>query len=189
MRRRLAFALLVPLALAPALPTSARPAKDAAAASEGEFVSHFGSMQMEVGNPESALAAAERAVRKLGGTVQHSSSDTDNASLSASVPRSQLGPLMQAMRSLSGRITHSSSSSSDFSASVRMAKDRLRDLALADAELAKALKTASSPDATRGLLVLHDLSNRERQNFENQLNGFQQQVRSAQFSIGFTRVR
>ena len=189
MRRPLAYALLLPLALAPALPTSASSTKVPASASEGEVVSLFGNMQMEVGNPETAAAAAERAVRKLGGTVQHSSSDTDNASISASVPRSQLGPLMQAMRSMSGRVTHSSSSSSDLTSSVRMAKDRLRDLALADGELAKALKNASSTDATRGLMILHELSSRERQNFESQLDSFQQQARHAQFSISFTRVR
>ena len=90
---------------------------------------------------------------------------------------------------MSGRITHSSTSSSDLTASVRMAKDRLRDLALADAELAKALKNASSTDATRGLMILHELSSRERQTFESQLDSFEQQARNAQFSIGFTRVR
>jgi multidrug resistance efflux pump len=188
MRRWFSIVLLLPFCFAPALPSSAaRPAP--AAVADGELLSHFGNMQMEVANPESAVASAERAVRKLGGEIQHSQSDIENSSLNASVPRSQLGAMMQAMRSLSGRITHSSTSSSDLTSSMRMAKDRLRDLDLGDAELAKALKNASSPDATRGLLVLHELSSRERQNFQSQVDSFEQQARRAQFSISFTRVR
>lgn len=188
MRRVSSIVLLLPFCLAPALPSEARPTAASSAAAE-EFVSHFGNMNLEVANPESAVAAAERAVRKLGGSVQHSSSDTSNGNLSASVPRSQLIPLMQAMRSISGRVTHSSSSSSDFTASVRQAKDRLRDLKFAERELARALKTADGDDATRGLMVLVELTSRERQNFESQLDSFQQQSRSAQFSIGFTRAQ
>jgi hypothetical protein len=188
MRRVLSIVLLLPLTLVPALPTSAaRPA--ASAPRDDEHVSHFGNMNMEVSNPETAVAAAERAVRKLGGNVSHSSSDVENASLSATIPRSQLGPLMQAMRLMSGRVTHSSTSTSDFTASARQAKDRLRDLSLADAELARALKNAATPEATRGLLVLHELSTRERQSFESQLDSFEQQSRNSQFSIGFTRVK
>jgi chromosome segregation ATPase len=188
MRRLFAIVLLLPLCLAPASPTAAaRPVRTSAGG--GEMLNQFGNMQMEVSNPQSALAAAERAVRKLGGDIQHSSSDIDNGSLNASVPRSQLGELMQVMRSISGRVTHSSTSSSDLTANVHTAEARLRDLALAEAELAKALKNASTPDATRGLMILHELGSRERQNFESQLDSFRQQAERAQFSISFTRVR
>jgi hypothetical protein len=72
---------------------------------------------------------------------------------------------------------------------MRNAQDRLRDLELASHELGKAMKAASDADATRGLVILHELANNERRNLQSQIDSFHQQSKQAQFSVSFSRPR
>ena len=190
MRRVWSVCLLLPLALVlgPARPSEAKRPMPAAMASS-KVTSTFGSMSMEVSNPTTAVASAERAIRKVGGTITHSSSNTDNGNLNASIPTSRLNAAMRAIRSIPGRVTNSNTSSSDLTFSMRNTKDRLADLELAAKELAKAMKNATDDDATRGLVILHELANNERRNLRSQLDSFTQQSKNAQFSISFSRPR
>ena len=153
------------------------------------FRSSVASMSLEVPDPVKAHAEAERLVVKLGGEVTSSSSSTESAHLSARVGERRLQGVVDALQSTPGRVSNVSRHMNDFASTAKMAAERLRRLDLADAELVRAIKSASDSDAVDGLMMLRELSQTERQSQENQIESLRQESDRAHIHVSFSVLR
>ena len=154
-----------------------------------KFKASVASMNLEVPDPVKAHAEAERLVVKLGGEVMSSSASTDSGHLSVRIGERQLQSVIDALQAMPGRVGSVSRNLNDFSQSATMASDRLRRLDLADAELVRAIKSASDAEAVEGLMMLRELSQNERQNQESQIASLRQESERAQIHVSFGVLR
>jgi hypothetical protein len=166
------------------------PAKKTAHAIDPEkFRASVASMSLEVPDPVKAHADAERLIVKLGGEVMSSSASTDSGHLSARVGERKLQSVIDALQSVPGRVSNVSRNLNDFSQSAKQSAERLRRLDHADAELVRAIKSASDTDAVDGLMLLRELSESDRQSQESQIDSLRQESERAQIHISFSILR
>jgi hypothetical protein len=154
-----------------------------------KFRASVASVSLEVPDPVKAHADAERMIVKLGGEVMSSSASADSGHLSARVGERRLQSVIDALQSTPGRVGSVSRNMNDFSQSARQAADRLRRLDLADAELVRAIKSASDADAVDGLMLLRELSQSDRQSQESTIESFRQESERAQIHVSFSVLR
>jgi hypothetical protein len=154
-----------------------------------KFRASVASVSLEVPDPVKAHADAERLIVKLGGEVMSSSASTESGHLSARVGERRLQSVIDALQSTPGRVGSVSRNLNDFSQSARQSAERLRRLDLADAELVRAIKSASDADAVDGLMLLRELSQNDRQSQESQIESFRQESERAQIHVSFSVLR
>jgi hypothetical protein len=154
-----------------------------------KFRASVASMSLEVPDPVKAHADAERMIVKLGGEVMSSSASTDSAHLSARIGERRLQSVLDALQSTPGRVSSVSRNLNDFAQSAKQSADRLHRLDLADAELLRAIKSASDTDAVDGLMLLRELSQSDRQSQESQIDSLRQESERAQIHISFSLLR
>lgn len=175
------------------LPATAGAEKPAAKASREidpeSFRSSTASVSLEVPDPVKGHADAERMLVKLGAEVMSSSASSDSGHLSVRIGERRLQSALDALASVPGRISSVSRNLNDFSQSARMSAERLRRLDHADAEVVRAIKSASDPEAIDGLMLLRELSQNDRQSQESQLDSFRQESERAQLHISFGVLR
>lgn len=165
------------------------PKKGSRAIDPEKFRASVASISLEVPDPVKAHADAERMIVKLGGEVMSSSASTESGHLSARVGERRLQSVIDALQATPGRVGSVSRNMNDFSQSARQSADRLRRLDLADAELVRAIKSASDADAVDGLMLLRELSQNDRQSQESQIESFRQESERAQIHVSFSVLR
>lgn len=154
-----------------------------------KFRASVASISLEVPDPVKAHADAERMIVKLGGEVMSSSASGESGHLSARVGERRLQSVIDALQSTPGRVGSVSRNLNDFGQSAMQAADRLRRLDLADAELVRAMKSASDADAVDGLMLLRELSQSDRQSQESQIESLRQESERAQIHVSFSVLR
>lgn len=165
-------------------------AKDSADLGDPEgFRSQQISMQMAVTSPQSAVAKAERAVRKMGGIVQSSNASASNGSLNAQIPPGQLNALTRVVRRLPGTVTSTNTHTNDYRQYATTAIERMRVLNLAEKQLARTLAQTTDQDSIRGLLLLGELITRDRDSSRSSLRSYRDQTTLATFSVNFTKLK
>lgn len=197
MRRILGFASVLGLLALPAGATAqSGPKKDASyAPAKGKAKAKFDvdryksrnvHITMTVADPEKALARAERLVVKHGGKVQNSNSNNNNASISVKFRPGRMKTAVSAVRAFPGEVTNFSSHTNDYATTARQSYDRLERLANADKAVVFALKNSPPDHVVDGATMLRELTERERQNIESQLQSYREQSEGEQLHVNFS---
>lgn len=195
MRRTLGIALVLTLSLWPAANAAADDPYSTATSKKSKkskfdanrYKFRNVNITITVANPSTMLGRAERLVVKHGGEIQNSSSNANNANLNVRLRPNQMNTVVSALRSFPGDVSNFSSHQSDYSSSARQQYTRMKRLNHADKAIVEALKHSPSDDLVDGLALLRELTQRERQNVENQLQSYKQQSEKEQLNISFNK--
>lgn len=163
--------------------------KDPSALDPDDFKSSSANLSLQVANPIKAAASAERLIRKMGGEIESSSGNPDSAHLSARLGERRLQAVIDAVRAIPGKVASVSRNTNDYAQNARRAVGRLERLSKAEGELVRALKVAPDADAVDGLMLLRELTDRERQQLENEIDSLRRQSVRAQLHIRFDRLK
>lgn len=148
---------------------------------------HHVNLSLVVDDPARSLEQAEELLRKLGGEVTYASSNGDNANLNGRVPVEARHRLRDALAQLGGTIQSENLSTSDVGHDVRRLQRRLVTIQHADAQVASLFGGQQDPAQVEAAALLRELTDRERQSIESQLESYRTQTRDGQVSVSFTR--
>jgi hypothetical protein len=148
---------------------------------------HYVNVTLVVDDPVEALGRAEALLTELNGEIQHSSTHAGNANFSAFLPPEARSEFRKSVTKL-GRVSNESSSSNDITHEVRRLRRRSSMLAEADYRVAQSFGTSPDADAAEALALMRELTQRERQSVQMQLQNYERQLRFAQVNISFTKV-
>jgi hypothetical protein len=181
-----------PIATDPATPIAPTAASVPAAPSDpfaelpGTTIYHV-SLNLVVDNPAAALEETERVLRKLGGEITYGSANGETANLNGRVPVEARHQLRDALVKLAREITQENMSTSDVSHDVRRLRRRLGSLQQSDAMVAAMVAAQSDPPRIEAAALLRELTERERQNIESQLQSYMTQTKDGQVNVSFTK--
>ena len=144
-------------------------------------------LNLVVDNPGEALSQAETLLRKLDGEVSYASSNPDNANLNGRVPVDARHQFRDALVKLAREIQSENMSTSDVGVEVRRLRRRLTTLQEADAQVARMVAGQSDPNQVEPAALLRELTERERQNIESQLQSYLTQTKDGQVNVSFTK--
>ncbi len=144
-------------------------------------------LSIVVDDPGEALNEAEKVLRKLGGEVSYASANGDNANLNGRVPVDARHQLRDALVKISGEIQSENMSTSDVSYDVRRLRRRLITLQDADSQVAALVAGNSDPDRIEAAALLRELTERERQSIESQMQSYMTQTKDGQVSVSFVK--
>jgi hypothetical protein len=145
-------------------------------------------LAMAVDDPAEALAAARKAVEKLGGEVTNASANGDNASLGATVPIRRHEAVRAALSRIEGIVQNESSSTADQRPYVEQLHDRGRLLTHAQSQLDAMMRSATEPRTVDALTLLHQLAKQDLDNVTTQIANYARQTEASQVYVTFVRT-
>ncbi len=148
------------------------------------FIARNYNLTIQVDDPAAALDRARTMISEGGADVTNADRGPEYASLNAVVPRGQSQRLFIAIRGL-GDVTNESQGINDMRASVHELRRKLRRIDLAQVTLQQTIRASDDPDEVDALVMLLEMSNRERDAARQQLQSHETQGRGDQLYISF----
>lgn len=165
---------------------SARAVSDADLGPTGTTV-YSVNMNIVADDPGRTLSQVEDLLQKLGGEIAYSNSSAAHANLNGRLPIELRQRFRDAVTKMGVRVESDNMSANDVGQELRRLRRRLRSLRDAELHVATMLAGGGEAAPIEVASILRELTDRERQSVETQLDSYATQTRDAQVGVSVTQ--